>query len=121
VLGRSLATDAPAADDISELVQGPNGFDLVSADGRVVVDAALLADGRGYLDASRLPRLSRSRTYQLWAVMDDATISLGLLGPTPEVSAFTLAGRPTALAITEEAAGGVVTSRNTPVVAGTLT
>jgi anti-sigma-K factor RskA len=66
--------------------------------------------GRGYLASSDLPALSSAQTYQLWAVIDGQTISLGLLGANPHLVAFTLAGSPRAstLGITAEPAGGAV-------------
>lgn len=68
--------------------------------------------GHGFLEAADLPRLSRDETYQLWGVLDDKVISLGVLGPSPSVETFTARGDLRALAITIEPAGGVVSDGN---------
>jgi hypothetical protein len=68
----------------------------------------VLPNGRGYLMTSTLPALPSGETYQLWGVIRDKTISLGLLGPTPHLATFTAAGsaRPHSLGITVETAAG---------------
>jgi hypothetical protein len=80
----------------------------------------LTASGTGFIEAGGLSSLPKDETYQLWGVVGKQTISLGLMGPTPRVVPFALAGRSTvsAFAITAERAGGVVQSANQPVVAG---
>jgi hypothetical protein len=85
---------------------------------RMSATAVISADGRGYLLPSELPRLPAGRTYQLWAVMPDHTISLGLLGANPSLTAFPGSGRIKALAVTDEVAGGVVQTSNQPVLVG---
>lgn len=75
-----------------------------------------------YLVKVGLPGLPSSQTYQLWAVTGDRRVSLRVLGGHPQGSAFSL-GSPTeasALAVTVEPAGGVVSSTRTPVVSGPL-
>jgi anti-sigma factor RsiW len=85
----------------------------------------LTAAGTGFVidhSAHGLAPLPADRTYQLWGVVGDRTISLGLLGPRPGIVPFSVAGSApvTAFAITDEVAGGVVQSANTPVAAGAL-
>jgi hypothetical protein len=82
--------------------------------------AVVTADGRGFVRAGDLPALPADRTYQLWGVVDDQAISLGVLGPNPDVAAFQVddVDRVAAYAITDEAAGGVIASQNQPVVVG---
>jgi anti-sigma factor RsiW len=82
------------------------------------VRAVLLPDGTGYLVASALPNAGRDRTYQLWGIVGDRAISLGVLGNDPTVVPFHAGAGVTTLAVTEEVAGGVVTSQHQPVVAG---
>ena len=73
-----------------------------------------------------LAALPAGRVYQLWAVRSDArgphlppiNISLGVLGAKPDVSAFRMTGPVAAYAVTEEAAGGVASPQNQPVVVG---
>jgi hypothetical protein len=95
-------------------------FTLGSAERPPVAQAALLADGRGYLVADQLPPLPADRTYQLWVLVDHQRISAGLLGRRPTVAVFHAGQRLDGLAITEEEAGGVVVSRNAPVIFGRL-
>src|SRR3954451_1300808 len=95
--------------------------DLTSVDDpdlkvRAVVDPS----GQGYLLANSLPPLDPSRTYQLWGQIEGNPdlVSLGVLGTRPETAAFTVDGKLTLLPITDEVAGGVVSSSNPVVVAG---
>jgi anti-sigma factor RsiW len=76
--------------------------------------AVVTTDGSGYLLATDLPALGADRTYQLWGVVNDQAISLGVLGPDPDVAAFQVddAAAVAAFAITEETAGGVISSEN---------
>jgi hypothetical protein len=93
---------------------------LRSSDGRLSAEAALLADGTGFLVADGLPALSADRTYQLWALAGGQKISAGVLGARPRVVAFRYASSDLAgFAVTAERAGGVVSTENVPVVLGT--
>ena len=87
---------------------------LTAAGTGFVIDDAAEGDG--------LARLPADRTYQLWAVMGDRTISLGLLGSHPGIVPFSVAGSApvTEFAITDEVAGGVVASHNQPIAVGAL-
>jgi hypothetical protein len=87
------------------------------------VTVVLTASGTGFVEASGLSSLPKDRTYQLWGVVGDQTISLGLMGSSPRVVPFAVSGNVpvTAFAITAEHAGGVVHSTNQPVVAGEVT
>ncbi len=91
---------------------------LASPDGRLAARLVRQPDGTGFVLADSLAALPSDRTYQLWAVRDDAKISLGVLGSQPDVSPFRIAGPVQAYAITEEVAGGVAASKNAPVVVG---
>jgi anti-sigma factor RsiW len=99
---------------------GSRRVDLVSTDGYRTAQAVVLPDGTGYVVKSNLPQLSKERTYQLWAVVGSAKISVGVLGPEVHAVPFKMDGPVSALAITEETAGGVVTSRADPVVVGRI-
>ncbi len=94
---------------------------LQSNDGTRVVDAVVLPDGHGYLVRADLPSLGRDRTYQLWGVIGAQTISLGVLGDHPTITAFRAAGPLAALAISSEHAGGAVAPTTSPIVQGFLT
>ncbi len=111
-VGRAAAAAAHRSD--ARLVS------MTSSDGHHSVDAVLLTDGTGYLVKTDLPQLNPQRTYQLWAVVGSAKISVGVLGPSPGPVAFHAPPDAAALAITEEQAGGVVTSFQQPTVVGTF-
>ena len=80
----------------------------------------LAPDGTGYLSSRRLPTIGSDRTYQLWAIIGTERISAGVLGASPKLAPFRVAGAVVALAITEEDAGGVVASKNQPVASGVV-
>ncbi|MDQ4133797.1 MAG: anti-sigma factor [Actinomycetota bacterium] len=94
--------------------------EMRATDGHLVAEALVQRDGIGYVVPAGLPAVGPDRTYQLWAVVGDDKISLGLLGSSPARSVFRTSGEVSALAITEEAAGGVVTSDQQPVAVGTV-
>jgi hypothetical protein len=85
---------------------------LVNAQSPVTVEALIDLKGHGYLLAGDLPRLGRDQTYQLWGVIGEQVISLGVLGPTPSLETFTARADLRALAITIEPAGGVISDGN---------
>ena len=81
---------------------------------RVVVGS----DGIGYVYADTLPALGDDRTYQLWAIVDGTAgqqvISAGIIGSDPDIAPFQVTGDLVGLAITNEVAGGVVSSSEAP-------
>jgi hypothetical protein len=91
---------------------------LASADqpghGQVVV----LPGGRGYAIFDGMRTLPEDRTYQLWALRDGKRISAGVLGNAPTLAAFDLDGAAEGFAVTEEPAGGVATTDQSPVMIG---
>lgn len=95
---------------------------LRSADGKQTASAVVLPDGRGYLIRNDLAPLAEGRVYQLWGMPDGTAkpISLGVLGTSPSVVAFSADTPFTALAISIERAGGSVAPTGRPVVVGEL-
>lgn len=89
------------------------------SNGGASVKAVVLPDGTGYLVAkSALRPLDDNRTYQLWGINDAKVVSLGVLGTAPKIVPFNAPPDVRTLAITEEERGGVVASKNDPVVVG---
>jgi len=92
---------------------------LLSKDGTTAANVAI--DGaHGYLVTDHLPSLSGDRTYQLWGLIDDKVISLGVIGDNPKVVVFPADSRLTTVMLTNEPAGGVSVTTQTPVTIGTL-
>jgi anti-sigma factor RsiW len=82
--------------------------------------AVLEPGGLGVISLRELPDLGPERTYQLWGVIDDEVISLGVLGHRPGVEPFTVNGDLSALVVTDEVAGGVTSSTQPALLSGTL-
>ncbi len=96
-----------------------------TASGDTPATIVLTAAGTGFLIDDRgdgFAPLPADRTYQLWGVVRGRAISLGLLGSHPGIVPFSVAGGApvTEFAVTDEAAGGVVASRNHPVAVGVV-
>ena len=92
-----------------------------AAGGSATLEAVILPGGQGYLYDSKLSPLAASETYQLWGVAGDQLISYGILGADPAaVTSFRAGSGVGALAVTEEVAGGVVSSAHQPVAVGSL-
>ena len=83
--------------------------------GTAVADVVVTTDGEGFIDGSALPTLAENRTYQLWAIVGERVISVGIMGNRPEISSFRVEGQLAGLAISEEILGGVVVSEQDPV------
>jgi len=99
---------------------GARRVSMRSDDGARTADAVVLPDGTGYLVRSNLPKLTADKTYQLWALVGTSRISIGVLGAESRVSSFKMNGDVWALAITEESAGGVESTKKNPVVVGRI-
>ena len=96
------ALDAPDARQLT----------LRNEDGSAQADVVLDGEGHGFIAGATLPQLPSDRTYQLWGVIDDRVISLGVLGHRPGVESFSADGNLTTLVLTNEVAGGVPTDGN---------
>lgn len=102
---------------------GTRAVELASDDGALRVRAVVGADGSGYLEGDDLPPLGEQSTYQLWAILPDRVVSLGVLGADPSLTPFRsdlAAGETATLAVTAERAGGVPLPETQPVAAATL-
>lgn len=85
---------------------------LVSDASDAAAEAIIDQDGHGFVIARDLPTLGADETYQLWGVVGDQVISLGIFGPNPEIETFTVESEVSALAITIEQFPGVVSDGN---------
>ena len=87
--------------------------ELANADGVVGAEVVIDQDGHGYLIGEALPTLASDQTYQLWGVIGEQVISLGVLGANPEIEMFSAGGEAVSqLVVTIEPAGGVVSNGN---------
>ncbi|HET6811906.1 MAG TPA: anti-sigma factor [Acidimicrobiales bacterium] len=93
---------------------------LTASNGAAVAEAAVLPDGTAYVIPAGLGALSSSRTYQLWSIVAGRSVSAGLLGADPRVTAFRVAPGATALALTDEPAGGSPQPTSAPVGSGAI-
>jgi len=111
--GEGLAEAAAAA----ALDPDSARIELRSEEGDVLVNAVVQADGTGYLMAGDLRALPAGRTYQLWGIRGKTPVSAGVLGPDPaEVVAFSVSPDVSAVAISEEEAGGSAAGPTLPAV-----
>ena len=85
------------------------------ATGAVTATVSADADGNAVVASVGLAQLSDAETYQLWSVIGDEIVSVGLLGANPDEVALRIEGEPAVLALTVEVAGGVAVSEATPV------
>ena len=90
--------------ELSDPVSGATTLRVVSA-----------ADGTSMAINDGLPELAADQTYQLWSVVGDEIVSVGLLGSAPAEVPLRLEGTPAVLALTVEVAGGVAVSSADPV------
>ena len=114
---------APSLAALATQAAGEDGARLVSlkgADGTAVADVVVTKAGRGYLRHSVLPELPQGRTYQLWAVAGKEVVSAGVLGRHPDVSAFTVDTKFSALALTVEPETGSVVATTKAMASATV-
>lgn len=93
---------------------------LVAEEGSTLATVVVLPNGIGFLTDPRLPTLPENRTYQLWALVGEATVSAGVLGNEPGVTAFSVDLPVDGFAISEEMHGGVPVSSAAPIAVGTI-
>jgi anti-sigma factor RsiW len=115
----------PTMADVTAALATPGAREVVLKPpdgGSALLAAVILPSGQGYLFNPRLSPLPSSRTYQLWGVIGTDVVSYGVLGPAPQgVMPFRVSAGVAALAVTNEVAGGVVSSTQPPVAVGSVT
>jgi hypothetical protein len=94
--------------------------ELVAEEGSTLAKVVVLPDGTGYLYHPLLPPVSEDRTYQLWALVGKATVSAGVLGNRPGLTAFRVDLPVDGFAISEEQRGGVPVPRSQPIASGMI-
>lgn len=112
--GLEQAASAAAADPRGEHIS------LVAEEGSTLATVVLLPDGTGYLIRPILPSVPDDRTYQLWALVGRATVSAGVLGNKPNVTAFSVDMPVDGFAISEEQHGGVPVPQSPPIAVGKI-
>jgi anti-sigma-K factor RskA len=115
-------TDADSAVSIALHTHGAKVVTAEGAGHAKLAKFVVTPSGQGYLLQADLPKLPAKETYQLWGVINGQPISLGLLGRSPQSSAFSLAGSQKAskLGITVEPAGGSVVPTSAMVATATV-
>jgi len=97
---------------------------LTSADTGVNAPVVVNDKGMGYLLASKLPKLPKQRTYQLWGQVGGSVLSLGVFDGQTDVVQFQVGTDQRAdlsrLMVTEENAPGVAASKNPALLSGTV-
>ncbi len=116
-LGSQVTTSATRAIATAALLQpGAKRFSLDSPHGKSVGSLVALQSGEVVLTSFLMHPLKATSTYQVWAIVDEHPISLGLLGNHPTVSVFHTGGRHAfEFAITVEPAHGVAQPTGAPV------
>ncbi len=116
-LSTQVTTSATRAIATAALLQpGAKRFALDSPQGHAVGSVVALPSGEVVLTSFLMHPLKASSTYQVWAIVDEKPISLGLLGNRPSISVFHTGGRQAfEFAITIEPAHGVAQPTGAPV------
>lgn len=111
----SVAILNGVTDTASDVVAAPV-YELVDpSTGAITMTITTDDDGTAYATSVGLNPLDDDSTYQLWSVVGDEIVSVGLLGPAPTTVPLRIEGEPAVLALTVEIAGGVAVSEATPV------
>ena len=101
----SFASRANVARDLSDPTTGDIALTIHTDD-----DGSSIA-----VSTESLPVLDPGSTYQLWSVIGDEVVSVGVFGPSIGSAPLRLEGDPAVLALTVEPTGGVAVSSATPI------
>lgn len=111
------------AADAASRDPGATNVRLSAPDGSLSARVVYLPNGDGFVVQSNLAPLPPELVYQLWADVDgpsQRTISAGVLGSDPGVTAFRVRGPVAGFAITQERAPGAVSPESPPVAQGSV-
>jgi anti-sigma-K factor RskA len=115
VIGGDDIDPDPLAAAVSEARADRNSLQATLLNDQQEVGAEVVIDrnGHGFVVADALPSLPSGQTYQLWGVIGEQVISLGVLGANPAIEPFSSGGEVVSqVVITIERAGGVVSNGN---------
>lgn len=93
---------------------------LVAEEGSTLATVVVLPNGKGFVIRPLLPSLPKDRTYQLWALVGKGTVSAGVLGNRPTLTAFSVDMPVDGFAISEERHGGVPVPQTPPIAVGMI-
>lgn len=112
IASRTASANQPAT--VAQTVVIRDLSDPVSGNVELTIHTEL--DGSSIAVATgSLPVLDSSSTYQLWSVVGDEVVSVGVFGQSIDSAALRLEGNPAVLALTVESTGGVAVSAAAPV------
>lgn len=119
----AIATRTSSANQPATVAQTVAVRDLSDpSSGKVELTIHTEPDGSSIaVAAESLPVLDTNSTYQLWSVVGDEVVSVGVFGQSIDSAALRLEGNPAALALTVESTGGVAVSSAAPVAVWTST
>ena len=90
-------------------------YELTDPDtGKVTMTVESFNDGTSVVNATDLPNLPITQTYQLWSVVNDEVVSVAVLGNELDSLPIRIEGDPAVLALSVEARGGVAVSEQAP-------
>ncbi|MDE3087425.1 MAG: anti-sigma factor [Acidobacteriota bacterium] len=113
--GQRLRDAAAAA------LSGPHTLTpLRTPGGRVVAEVVVTNGAEGFFVPVALPRLPSARTYQLWASVRGAAVSLGTVGARAQVASVHVEPSVHAFMITAEPSGGVAQPDSAVLATGSL-
>ena len=100
---------ASVAEAAASATAGPHTMvTLAASHGQTAVTIVVTPSGTAYWLPAKLSALPTGRTYQLWGLVDNKPVSLGLIGTDPRaMTSFRVESGTTKLMVTAEPAGGV--------------
>ena len=112
----------PAAAQYAAALRNPSAHEvtLTSKQGTASARAVVLPNGTGYIGDASLPELRSGRDFQLWSITPHGAVSAGVIRDG-SVHRFKVADQASALAVTNEPAGGRAQPTGPVVVSGSLT
>lgn len=114
ILGTVVVVNATSDD--GAIVASDAVYELLDpTTGDVAMTVTASDDGSAMAVSLGLSALGPDQTYQLWSVVGEEVVSVGLLGSDPKEVPCRIEGDPAALALTVEPTGGVAVSQANPV------